>query len=94
MMSRDLGGRHAVHLKEIDEEDAVLVDGLGAMRGDAPVRGELGLFAIQLVEAEGRIGVADVESKQHFFVELLISARLQLLSRRLAYELLVGTRND
>ena len=64
---RDLAGRHAVHLEEIDEEDAVLVDGLRAMRGDAPVRGEFGLFAVELVEAERRIGVADIESEQHCF---------------------------
>ena len=62
----DLARRHAVHLEKIDEEDAVLVDGLRAMRGDAPVRGELGLGAIELVEAEGRVGVADIESEQHF----------------------------
>ncbi len=64
---RDLAGRHAVHLKEVHEEDAVLVDGLRAMRGDAPVRGELGLFAIELVEAESRVGVADIESEQHVY---------------------------
>ena len=63
---RDLAGRQAVHLEKVDEEDAVLVDGLRAVRGDAPVRGELGLFAVEVVEAQRRIGVADIESEQHY----------------------------
>jgi len=61
-----------VHLEEVDEENTVLVDGLRAMLGDAPMRGELRLFAIELVEAQRRIRVADIESEQHFFFELRI----------------------
>jgi hypothetical protein len=36
------------------------------------MRGELRLFAIELVEAQRRIRVADIESEQHFFFELRI----------------------
>ena len=36
---RDLAWGKTVHLEEIDEEDAVLISGLGAVSGDAPVRG-------------------------------------------------------
>ena len=62
---RDLLGGHAVHLKEIDEEDAVLIHGLGAMGGDAPMRGEFRLFSVEPEEAEDRVGISDIESKQH-----------------------------
>ena len=70
---RHLARRQAVHLKEIDEEHAVLVHGLGAVRGDAPVRGQFGLFAVEPIEAEHRIRIADIESKQH-----VLSQRLDL----------------
>jgi hypothetical protein len=59
---RHLAGSHAVHLEEIDEEHAILVHGLGAVGGDAPVRGQFGLFTFQPVEAQHRIRIADIES--------------------------------
>jgi hypothetical protein len=65
MMCVHLAGLMPFISKRLTKKHAVLVDGLRAVRGDAPVRGELRLFAVELVEAEGRIGVADIESEQH-----------------------------
>ena len=73
----DLAGGEAVHLKEVDEEDAVLVGGLVVVGGDAPVGGELGPGIIELVEAENRVGVADVECEQHGVLSLYLPGRLR-----------------
>jgi hypothetical protein len=61
----DLGGVDAFHVEEIDEERAVLVHGLRAMGGEAPVGGQLGGIAVEPVEAELGVGVADIEGEQH-----------------------------
>ena len=70
MMCVHLAGRHAVHLEEIHEEHAVLVGGLRAVRGDAPVRGQLGLLAVEPVEPQHRIRIADIDCKQHRLLSL------------------------
>ena len=49
---RYLVRRFAVHLKEIDEEHAVLIDSLVAMGGDAPVSYERRFWAIEAEERE------------------------------------------
>ena len=56
-----LAGGEAVHLEKIDEEHAVLVRGLVAMGGNAPVRSQLGLLAIELVEAQHRIRISYID---------------------------------
>ncbi len=55
-----LAGLQTVHLEEIDEEYTVLVGGLRAVRGDAPVRGQLRLIAFEPVDAQHRIRIADI----------------------------------
>ena len=50
-----------VHLEEIDEEHAVLVGGLRAVSGDAPVRGQLRLLTVEPVEAQHRIRIAHID---------------------------------
>ena len=65
---RDLIGRHAMHLKQVDEKHAVLIHRLRAVGRDAPVRGELWRLDIQLVQSEHCVGVAYIESEQHRFL--------------------------
>jgi hypothetical protein len=55
-----LAGSETVHLEEIDEEYAVLVRGLAAVGGDAPVCCQLGPFPVELIEAEHRIRIAHI----------------------------------
>jgi hypothetical protein len=58
---RNLAGGQAVHLEEVDEEYAVLVHGLCAMGGDAPVRRQLWPFRVDPVEAQHRIRIAHID---------------------------------
>ena len=60
-----LAGRHAVHLEEIDEQNAVLVGRLRTMCGDAPVRSQLGLLASEPVKSQHRIRIAHIDCKKH-----------------------------
>ena len=72
---RDLAWLQTVHLEEINEKHAVLIGSLRSMRGDAPVRDQLRLFAtsadmtgrrgprfaVKTVEAKNRICIADID---------------------------------
>jgi hypothetical protein len=61
----DLSRIDSLHLEEIDKESAVFIHGLCAVRGKTPVRRQRRLDRIEPIKAELRIGVADIECKQH-----------------------------
>ncbi len=65
----DDGHLEVVEGEEVLEDDAALGGGLVDGRGDAPVGDELRRLRLggEVVEAEDRVGVADVDGEEHGF---------------------------
>ena len=63
----DLGDIERAQGEEVAQDEADLVDGEGAVGGDAPVGDQSGGFAGggEAVETEDRVGVADVDGEEH-----------------------------
>ncbi len=73
--------RQIVHLEQLYEKYTVFVHGLRAMRGEPPVRGQVGpvlgrdgrslrrkaRLRIESVEAQHGIRISNINRKQHFF---------------------------
>ena len=63
------GRRQACQRKQLSREDAVFVDGLIARRRQTPVRDQF--FATK--QAQDRVGVSDVQRKQHQYASVRLS---------------------
>jgi len=72
-----LGGIDALHVKEAEEQHAVLVHGLRAVGGETPVGRQSWRFGVEAIEAELGIGVADIEREKHGVLSLYLSYRVR-----------------